>query len=511
MDSRERSYDYIVVGGGSAGCVLAARLSAQENVSVLLVEAGPRRTAAADALPGEWPGQLATDAVYQDSTVVQKSTGSPVHLPHGKGIGGSSTVNAMGWVRGTPASYDAWAESGARGWAYADLLPYLRRSEHAPGRDGTVRGVGGPMVVAPLPEAERSGLGLAVQQAVAEAGHRVIADPSSGLSEGIGWFDLTIRDGRRLSVADAYLTPVLDRPNLTVVTDTVVQRLIVHDGRCTRVEYRGGDGLVSVGADREVILAAGAIGSAQLLLVSGIGPADHLDAVGVTTVHHLPGVGAGLQDHPITGVVYSSPQPVSFSPRGNVNGPCGLLRSDPSLESPDLHLLTLEEPFDSGGAATPEHGYTLGVALVRPRSRGTLRLAEPDISTPPLIDPNYLDDPRDLEALTNGLRQVRRIGQAGALEPWRGREVVGPEGDALDAIEAYVRSHLTTYFHPMSTCRIGNDDMAVVDARLKVRGLDGLRVADASVIPSAIAGMLNSTVVAIAERASDLIVGSERG
>lgn len=476
---------------------------------MLLLEGGPRRTAAADVPPVGWPPQLATDAVYPYHTVAQQSIGRTVYLPQGRGLGGGSTVNAMVFVRGTPASYDAWGAAGAKGWTYSDLLPYLKRGEHAAGRDAAVRGLGGPMVVAPLPEADRAAVVVDGLAAAVQSGHRLIADPSSGLSEGLGWFDLTIRSGERLSVADAYLTPILDRPNLAVVTDAAVRRLFIDGERCIGVEYVV-DGLpVTARSEREVVLAAGTIGSAHLLLVSGVGPAEHLDAVGVRPIHDLAGVGTGLQDHPMTGLVYPARQPIQISTRSNLVSAGGLARSDPSELSPDLHLLLVEAPLYPAGVQGPENAYTIVFSLLRPHSRGTLRLAGPDIDTSPLINPNYLGDPRDVGAMVNGFRLAREIGLAPALAPWRDREAVAvPDVDTPEAIAAFVRSSMTTYFHPVGTCRMGSDGMAVVDPELRVRGLDGLRVADASIMPSAIAGNPNATVVAIAERAAELLGNS---
>ncbi|MFE3187228.1 GMC family oxidoreductase [Streptomyces violascens] len=499
-------FDFVIVGAGTAGCVLAARLSQDVNTHVLLIEAGGSEVLPAQTSPPAWPTLLQTPANWGDFTVEQSATGTSIRLPRGRGLGGSSAINGMVFARGHHCGYDRWPSQGAQGWGFDDLLPYFRRSETAVGRDPALRGIDGPLTVGPAnpphPVIE------ACLEAAAETGYARAADISGGLEEGFGLTDLNIVDGRRQSAADAYLAPALERPNLSVVTHALVRRLRISGGRCTGVEYCTDTDEVTVDCAGEVVLTAGAIGSAQLLLLSGIGPQAHLADVGITAVLDLPGVGARLHDHPIVSVTSSAARPLP--PRRNNHGEAiGLIRSDPAAEEPDLQVVFVDVPSHLA-SANPEDGYTIAVSAIRPYSRGTLRLASNDPGAAPVLDPGFYTDERDLAAVVAGVRLVREIGCAPALAPWRGREVVpGPDADDDDAVRGFVRRTLTSYCHPVGTCRMGADPLTVTGPDLRVHGIDGLRVADASVLPSIPSANTVATVYAVAERAADLLRGTD--
>jgi choline dehydrogenase-like flavoprotein len=497
--------DFIVVGGGTAGCVVAARLSEEERARVLLLEAGSGHPM--EAAPSAWTTLQGTSADWAGTSVVQRTTGTVIPWPRGRGLGGSSAINGLVFLRGHRSSYDAWVKEGADGWGFDDLFPYLRRSERADGHDPAVRGSGGPMIVAPVtsphPVAE------AVLAAAAEAGYPAAADIGSGLEEGFGLADLNIVDGKRQSAADAYLGPALDRPNLTVVTDAVVRRLRVERGRCTGVEYSVGEETFTAASAAETILTAGTVGSAQLLLLSGIGPQSHLRDVGIGVVLDLPGVGENLHDHPRSTLVYSSRRPIATAGSNHAEI-AGLVRSEFARDEPDLQFQALEIPYHAP-ALTPEfpsegQGYTIAFSAMTPRSRGSIRLASDDPESAPCLDPNYYSDHRDLDVMAAGLQAARAIGSAAALDSWRGEEVLpGPGVRADDAVRTYLQASLRAYSHQVGTCRMGTDPMAVVDTDLRVRGIEGLLVADASVMPSLVSANTVATVYAIAERAAALI------
>jgi choline dehydrogenase len=505
VEPTRQSYDHIVVGGGTAGCVLAARLSEDPTVHVLLIEAGSREPLEAMAVPAAWLSLLESVAVWGDSGAVNAFTGTRVATPRGRGLGGSSCINGLVFVRGHHAGYDAWTRRGAPGWGFDDLLPYFQRSETATNGDPVVRGVDGPLIVG-TPPTPNPMIAAAVEAAV-EAGCRRAGDLSSGHEIGFGWPDFNIVNGARQSAADAYLAPATERSNLEVVTDALVRRVVVVDGRAARVEFSAGATTATVDCTGEIVLAAGAIGSAQLLLLSGIGASEHLRAVGVEPVLELPGVGANLQDHPLASVTYQSSRPVPSIPANASGEAMGFIRTSVEMDSPDLQFVLHSLPVPVPTLPTPEHGYSILFSAINPHSRGNVRLAGPDADTLPHVDPNYLADARDVATMREGLRLARRIGEGAALGSWRGTEVhPGPHvDDADDALDEYLRLSLRCYFHYVGTCRIGGDEMAVVDPQLRVRGITSLRVADASVMPSIVTANTAATVYGIAERAADLI------
>jgi choline dehydrogenase len=490
-------YDYIVIGAGTAGCVVAARVARGTAGRVLLLEAGTAERTRAMTVPDAWPDNLGSAADWNYQTTPQADTG-PVPYPRGRALGGSGAINAMAHIRGHRAVYDAWPA----GWRSADLLPYFKRSENALGGDrfagdAELRGTSGPVTVAPVPGPDRHPVAVAFAEGLHALGFPYTSDLSGAGQEGVGWPDLAIADGRRVGPAEAYLTADLI-PNLTVATGCLVTGLTIRGGRCTGVSYRQQGAPVHADADGEVILCAGAIGTPQLLMLSGIGPAAHLREHGIEPVADLSQVGQNLQDHPMLLVCYATPEPVPRS-RYNHGETYSAVRSGvPGAGHPDLHLFPILVPMAPPGLHAPPAGYNLTVAVMAPDSTGSITLADASPGTPPLIDPGLLREGADVDRLEAGVAIVRDVARTADLYPAAGGADLYPgQGNPRD----YIRHSIASYFHASGTCRLGE----VTDLDLRVLGVDGLRIADASVMPSIPNANTNATVLAIAERAAELI------
>ncbi|WP_049986121.1 GMC family oxidoreductase [Halobellus rufus] len=501
------TYDYVVVGAGSAGCVLANRLSADGSTDVLLLEAGKPDEKDEIHNPTLFPALMQSDVDWDYWTAPQEGlNGRREYQPRGKTLGGSSAINAMMYVRGNPHDYDSWAELGNDGWSYDDLLPYFKRMEDFEGGESEHHGAGGPLRVEQ--EHPYGDVTNALVDAAVEVGFDRNEDVNAGRQEGMGHLHLTVEDGTRQSTAVSYLHPVLDRENLTAETGAHVTQIEFDGDTATGVTYVKDGSAHTVDAAEEVVLSAGSIDTVQLLLLSGVGPAEELEAHGIEVEHHLPGVGKNLQDHLVVSSAYELHGDPEIENGEVLCQVTGFERTDPDLPAPDVQYFLARVYFMRHGFDNPEEGagMTPSATLLHPESRGEITLASDDPFDDPLIDPNYLDAEADLDTLVEGLKRTREIAHASALNEYRGEEI-WPEGDAEseEDLREHVRETAQTIYHPVGTCKMGDDEMAVVDDDLRVHGVNDLRVVDASVMPRITSGNTNAPTIAIAEKGADLL------
>ena len=524
-------FDYVIIGGGSAGCVLAARLTEDPAIKVALLEAGP----ADSSVLIHCPAGLALlakggQANWAFETVPQPGLGGRKgYQPRGKVLGGSSSVNAMIYARGHRADYDHWAEQGNPGWSFDEVLPYFKRAEHNERGASDLHGTGGPLNVMDLRSPNK--FGPVFVDAGVQAGY-VRNDDFNGTSqEGVGMYQVTHKNGERWSAAKGYLTSNLDRANLTVITGAHTTRILMQGKRAVGAEYKQGGEIKTISASREVLLCAGALQSPQILMLSGIGPAAQLQKHGIAVVHDSVGVGVALHDHIDVVQVFDAPHLKDlfgtslvglwravkgiFEWRKQRSGMLttnfaeagGFVKSDPSQPIPDLQFhFVIGKLVDHGRKTTFGHGYSCHVCLLRPKSRGALTLASSDPFASPQIDLGFLAEREDMDTMVKGFKQMRSLLNQSALAGYKGRELESSAAAQTDAqIEAFIRAKADTIYHPVGSCRMGPLESDPVDAQLRVKGIQGLRVVDASIMPRIVGGNTNAPTIMIAEKAADMI------
>jgi choline dehydrogenase len=529
-----QEYDYIIVGAGSAGCVLANRLTEDRQIRVLVLEAGGRDLHPYVHMPLTWRtiwrGPL-YNWMYETEPEPYLDN-RRVALPRGKVLGGSSTINGLLYIRGNARDYDTWRQLGNDGWSYAQVLPYFKRSENNWRGESAVHGAGGPLQVTPVDTTHYSYEPM--MQAAVNAGIP-LTDDFAADPEGFNRLDVTVGNGRRSSAARAYLYPAMKRPNLFVMTNALTQRVVIERGRATGIEYVQNNVRFLARARREVILSGGSYNSPQLLMLSGIGPADAIAKLGITPIHDLPGVGKNLSEHPIIPMQFEASTKDTFVQQLRFDklalqfvryavtrgGPFGnqvitanaFVRTRPELDTPDMQLFFAPVAFNTRvwmPGIRPAETVGLGgsVCLIRPESRGEVTLRSADPKAAPKVTLNFMKERADREATREGLRMLRKVFNTAPLSDMvKGEIMPGPEVQSDDDLDAYIRKTAEVCHHPVGTCGMGVNGAAVVDPQLRVRGLDGLRVVDASVMPMVPSGNTNAPTIMIAEKASDMIRG----
>ena len=532
MDTRE--FDYVIVGAGSAGCVLAARLTEDVDVTVLLIEAGGSDSSIFIQMPSALsiPMNMKRYNWFFESEPEPYLDNRRLHCPRGKVLGGSSSINGMVYVRGHACDFEEWEAEGAEGWGYSDCLPYFRRAETWTGGGDAYRGAEGPLGTCNGNEMANP-LYRAFVEAGRQAGYLETPDYNGQQQDGFGAMHMTVKEGRRWSTANAYLKPARGRPNLAVATGALTRRVVFEGRRAVGVEYERGGERITARARREVVLSAGSVGSPMILQLSGVGPAEVLKSAGVPVVHDLPGVGENLQDHLEVYFQFRCTQPITLNGKldlfnkfligarwilfkdglGATNHfeSCAFIRSRAGVKWPDIqyHFLPAAMRYD-GNAAFEGHGFQVHVGPNKPKSRGRIRIASADPRAKPSVLFNYMEREEDREAFRASIRLTREIMAQAAMDPYRGEEIQPGAAMTEDAaLDAWIRANAESAYHPSCTCKIGgeSDPMAVLDPDCRVRGLENLRVVDSSVFPTITNGNLNAPTIMVGEKAADMIRG----